>query len=234
MFSDWTKDISQSIIKEKKKRKGMVREMKNSIREALVKSLPIFFSYICVAFGYGLLMQKAGFAWYYALFTSFIIYTCAFQFVLIFYSLTFLQDFKAMGKAKWYMIHTMTDETYAVNCTLSPEDPNRRQVMFFVALFSRIYWMAGAILGGLFGQLLGQIPDGIDFCMTALFVIIFIDQWEKTKNHVPALIGLGTGIICLLFFGKSNFILPALIIASGILLLWQRKEKNEVHDEKSY
>ena len=78
------------------------------------------------------------------------------------------------------------------------------------------------------------IPDGIDFCMTALFVIIFIDQWEKTKNHVPALIGLGTGIICLLFFGKSNFILPALIIASGILLLWQRKEKNEVHDEKSY
>ena len=121
------------------------------------------------------------------------------------------------------MIHTMTDETYAVNCTLSPEDPNRRQVIFFVALFSRIYWMAGTILGGLFGQLLGQIPDGIDFCMTALFVIIFIDQWEKTKNHVPALIGLGTGIICLLFFGKSNFILPALIIASGILLLCQRK-----------
>ena len=143
-----------------------------------------------------------------------------------FYSLTFLQDFKAMGTAKWYMIHTMTDETYAVNCTLSPEDPNRRQVMFFVALFSRIYGMAGTILGGLVGQLLGQIPDGIDFCMTALFVIIFIDQWEKTRNHVPALIGLGTGIICLLFFGKSNFILPALIIASGILLLWQRKEKN--------
>lgn len=258
MLSDWTKDISQSIIKEKKKRKGMVREMKNSIREALVKSLPIFFSYICVAFGYGLLMQKSGFAWYYALFTSFIIYTGAFQFVLItflksgasivtialtaflmnsrqsFYSLTFLQDFKAMGTAKWYMIHTMTDETYAVNCTLSPEVTNRRQVMFFVALFSRIYWMAGTILGGLFGQLLGQIPDGIDFCMTALFVIIFMDQWEKAKSHIPALIGLGTGIICLLFFGKSNFILLALIIASGILLLWQRKEKKEVHDEKTY
>ena len=75
---------------------------------------------------------------------------------------------------------------------------------------------------------------GIDFCMTALSIIIFMDQWEKAKSHIPALIGLGTGIICLLFFGKSNFILLALIIASGILLLWQRKEKNEVHYEKSY
>lgn len=240
----------------------MKNSMKNSIREALVKSLPIFFSYICVAFGYGLLMQKAGYAWYYALFTSLTVYTGAFQFVLItflssgasivtialtallmnsrqsFYSLTFLEDFKKMGKAKWYMIHTMTDETYAVNCTLSPEDPNRKQVMFFVALFSRIYWMVGTVLGSILGQLFGQIPDGIDFCMTALFVIIFIDQWEHAKSHAPALIGLGTGVICLLLFGKSNFILPALIIASGILLLWQRKEtkeaKEEVRNERSH
>ena len=106
-----------------------------------------------------------------------------------FYSLTFLQDFKAIGTAKWYMIHTMTDETYAVNCTLSPEDPNRRQVMFFVALFSRIYWMAGTILGGGFGQLLGQIPDGIDFCMTALFVIKILGKnpgacpWDEAKKY---------------------------------------------------
>ena len=219
--------------------------MKNSIREALVKSLPIFFSYICVAFGYGLLMQKAGFAWYYALFTSFIIYTGAFQFVLItflksgasivtialtaflmnsrqsFYSLTFLKDFKAMGKAKWYMIHTMTDETYAVNCTLSPEVTNRRQVMLFVALFSRIYWMAGTILGGLFGQLLGQIPDGIDFCMTALFIIIFMDQLEKNKDHFPAVVGIVIAIICSIVFGSQNFMFPSLIISSMILLVKQ-------------
>lgn len=232
--------------------------VKSVTKQAFMKSIPIMCSYVFVSMAYGMMMENAGFAWYYSLLTSLIVYTGAFQFVLItflssgasivtiavtallmnsrqsFYSLSFLETFRKMGRKKLYMIHTMTDETYAVNCTLSPEDPNRRQVMFFVALFSRIYWMAGTILGGLFGQLLGQIPDGIDFCMTALFVIIFIDQWEKTKNHVPALIGLGTGIICLLFFGKSNFILPALIIASGILLLWQRKEKNEVHDEKSY
>lgn len=232
--------------------------VKSVTKQAFMKSIPIMCSYVFVSMAYGMMMENAGFAWYYSLLTSLTVYTGAFQFVLItflssgasivtiavtallmnsrqsFYSLSFLETFRKMGRKKLYMIHTMTDETYAVNCTLSSEDPNRRQVMFFVALFSRIYWMAGTILGGLFGQLLGQIPDGIDFCMTALFVIIFIDQWEKTRNHVPALIGLGTGIICLLFFGKSNFILPALIIASGILLLWQRKEKKEVHDEKTY
>ena len=246
--------------------------MKKSIKEALVKSLPIFFSYICVAFGYGLLMQKAGFAWYYALFTSLTVYTGAFQFVLItflssgasivtialtallmnsrqsFYSLTFLEDFKSMGKAKWYMIQTMTDETYAVNCTLPKKTPNQddpnqgnfnqddqecHRVMFFVALFSRIYWMVGTVLGSILGQLFGQIPDGIDFCMTALFVIIFIDQWEHAKSHVPALIGLGTGIVCLLIFGKSSFILPALVIASGLLALWQQKSNKEASNERT-
>ena len=96
-----------------------------------------------------------------------------------FYSLTFLQDFKAMGTAKWYMIHTMTDETYAVNCTLSPEDPNRRQVSFFVACFLEFTGWQEQYLGGLFGQLLGQIPDGIDFCMTALFVIILLINGKR-------------------------------------------------------
>lgn len=229
--------------------KGLFKD--ESIKEAFVRSLPIFFSYVCVAFGYGLLMQRAGFAWYYSLFASMTIYTGAFQFVLItflssgasiatiamtallmnsrqsFYSLTFLEDFKSMGRAKWYMVQTMTDETYAVNCALSKDQPNRRRIMLFVALFSRIYWMLGAVAGGVLGQLLGGIPDEIEFCMTALFTIIFIDQWEKAKSHVPALIGLGVGLSSLLVFGKSSFMLPALVIASGLLAVWQRGENSK-------
>ena len=84
--------------------------------------------------------------------------------------------------------------------------------MFLVALFSRCYWMVGSILGGILGQIIPFDLTGIDFCMTALFLIIFIDQWEKAKKHTPALTGLGIGVICLLIFGENHFMLPALLI----------------------
>lgn len=169
-------------------------------------------SYLFVAMAYGMMMQEAGFAWYDSLLASLTIYTGAFQFVLItflssgasvltiavtallmnsrqaFYSLSFVDEFKKMGRKMPYMIHTMTDETYAVNCTLTEQGEERRGIMFFVALFSRCYWMIGAVAGGVLGSLIPFELEGIDFCMTALFVIIFIDQWEKAKDHFPALI----------------------------------------------
>lgn len=200
-------------------------------------------SYLFVSMAYGLMMQEAGFGWYYSLLISLTVYTGAFQFVLItflstgasvitiavtallmnsrqtFYSLTFLEEFRSMGKKLPYMIHTMTDETYAVNCSLEPDEPSRREVMFWVAFFSRCYWMIGAVLGGILGQVIPFGLEGIDFCMTALFVIIFIDQWEKSKNHKPAILGLLLSIVCLVIFGEKQFMLAALVGISGILLL---------------
>jgi hypothetical protein len=164
------------------------------------------------------------------------------------------------------MIHTMTDETYAVNCSMLqmqegalrcggageetgtietaggniPADPcengrlpaagvevgsQRYGIMFLVALFSRCYWMTGAVIGGVLGQLIPFELEGIDFCMTALFVIIFIDQWEKGDRHFPALLGIGIAVLCLLLFGADRFMLPALLLVSGILLIKnERKE----------
>ena len=195
-------------------------------------------------------MENAGFDWYYSLFVSLTVYTGAFQFVLItflsggasivtialtallmnsrqtFYSLTFLKDFQKMGRRKLYMIHTMTDETYAVNCTLDLPEKEKEDTMFLVAFFSRCYWMAGAVLGGVIGQLLPFDMEGIDFCMTALFVIIFIDQWEKTRKHIPAMTGLGIGILCLVIFGQKSFMLPALLITSGILVITEKGGKS--------
>ena len=218
-------------------------------KNAFLKSIPIMCSYIFVSMAYGIMMENAGFAWYYSLFVSLTVYTGAFQFVLItflsggasivtialtallmnsrqtFYSLTFLKDFQKMGRRKLYMIHTMTDETYAVNCTLDLPEKEKEDTMFLVAFFSRCYWMAGAVLGGVLGQLIPFDMEGIDFCMTALFVIIFIDQWEKTRKHIPAVTGLGIGILCLVIFGQKSFMLPALLITSGILVIMEKGGK---------
>lgn len=224
--------------------------MENVKKIAFVKSIPILCSYFFVSIAYGIMMQNSGFSWFYSLLISMTVYTGAFQFVLItflssgaslitvvltalfmnsrqtFYSLSFVKDFKNMGKRMLYMIHTMTDETYAVNCTLNMPEKEKQDTMFYVALFSRFYWMIGTVLGSVAGQLIPFELEGIDFCMTALFVIIFIDQWEKTKNHKPALIGIVISIICLILFGKQNFMMITFILISGILMVISSKERS--------
>ena len=224
---------------------------KETWKLAFVKSLPIMCSYFFLGAAYGIMMEETGFPWYVALLLSMTVYTGAFQFVLItflstgaslltiaitallmnsrqsFYSLTFLNDFKQMGKRKLYMIHSLTDETYAVNCTLELPRKEKEDTMFGVALLSHCYWMAATVAGAVLGQLIPFEMEGIDFCMTALFVIIFMDQWKKASSHIPALAGLTCGIVCLLIFGQSSFILPALLLVSGILFFAGRKEAAE-------
>ena len=224
---------------------------KKTWKLAFVKSLPIMCSYFFLGVAYGIMMEETGFPWYVALLLSMTVYTGAFQFVLItflstgaslltiaitallmnsrqsFYSLTFLNDFKRMGKRKLYMIHSLTDETYAVNCTLELPRKEKEDTMFGVALLSHCYWMAATVAGAVLGQLIPFELEGIDFCMTALFVIIFMDQWKKASSHIPALAGLTCGIVCLLIFGQSSFILPALLLVSGILFFVGRKEAAE-------
>lgn len=240
---------------------------------AFTKSIPVMCSYIFLSIAYGLMMQNAGLGWFYSLFASAFVYTGAFQFVLItflstgasvatvlltallmnsrqiFYAITFLPEFKKTGKRLPYMIHSLTDESFAVNCTLTLTGKEKRDTMFILALLCQSYWIIGSVIGSVLGQLIPFDLEGIDFCMTALFLIIFTDQWEKaqaaTKEkqenqssqkenkkqllaasldaHFPALLGLLLGLVCLFLFGSGRFMLPALLITSGILLLWQQR-----------
>jgi len=227
------------------------------MKTAFMKSFPVMCSYLFVSTAYGLMMSEAGFPWYISLIISLTIYTGAFQFVLItflgsntpvitilltaflmnarqsFYSLTFVSEFKAYAKEKMgfgkllYMIHTMTDETYAVNCTLQMENAQKRPVMLRVAFLSRFWWMCGTVLGGIAGQIIPFHLEGIDFCMTALFITIFLDQWQKTESHISALTGLSAAFFGLLFFGKNNFILPALVITSFLLIMMKNMKRKK-------
>ena len=234
-----------------KRERESVKLRKEILKNAFIKSIPIMFSYLFVSMAYGIMMEEAGFKWYYSLFISMTVYTGAFQFLLItflssgasiltialmaflmnsrpvFYSLTFVDEFREMGKKMLYMIHTMTDETYAVNLTLDSKGKEKEDTMFLIALLSRCYWMIGAVTGGILGQVIPFDLKGIDFCMTALFIIIFIDQWEKADNHLPALAGLAVALICLITIGERNFILSSLLIISGMLLVVRKRRNGE-------
>lgn len=234
-----------------KRERESVKLRKEIPKNAFIKSIPIMFSYLFVSMAYGIMMEEAGFKWYYSLFISMTVYTGAFQFLLItflssgasiltialmaflmnsrqvFYSLTFVDEFREMGKKMLYMIHTMTDETYAVNLTLDSKGKEKEDTMFLIALLSRCYWMIGAVTGGILGQVIPFDLKGIDFCMTALFIIIFIDQWEKADNHLPALAGLAVALICLITIGERNFILSSLLIISGMLLVVRKRRSGE-------
>ena len=91
-----------------------------------------------------------------------------------------------------------------------PDDVDRGWFMFFVNLLNQIYWVAAATAGALLGYVIHFDTTGIEFVMIALFVVMFLNQWEETKDHRPALVGLICSVICLLVFGGSNFIVPAM------------------------
>lgn len=234
--------------------KAQIKQKVNNtiIREAFVRSIPITGSYLFVGMAYGIMMQEAGFDWFWSALTSVAVYTGAFQFVLVtflsggaslitigitalfmnsrqfFYGLTFVEDFRKMGKRFPYMVNTLTDETYAVNCSMlepqgTGDDEHRRNVMFYVALFSKSSWVLASILGGVLGQLIPFELKGIDFCMTALFITIFIDQWRSYRTHLPAILGAGCGLCMLLLVGPDRFMLPSLILVSGLLLLFEKR-----------
>lgn len=223
-----------------------------------MKSLPVMFGYIFLGIAFGVLMQQAGFPVWMSLLISLIAYAGSMQFVLvtllssgasvlltaamtllinsrhIFYGLSFVEKFKTMGRRYFYMIFSLTDETYSVLCSVRPEDKtDKKQAMFLIALFDQAYWVAGSVIGAAVGGILPFDTTGIDFSMTALFVVIFLEQWLDAKTHIPAVVGLVSGISFLLLLGPDNFILPSLIVTVTILLLCRRKIEGKLEGEKN-
>lgn len=218
-----------------------------SFRFAFVKALPVLFSYLFLSIAFGMMMEQAGFSWLWSGFSSVVIYSGAYQYAMvpflaagaslatvtltalfmssrhIFYGLSFVEKFRRMGKYYPFMIFSLTDETYSLYCTLiCPEGVHEPTVMFFMGLLNWLYWILGSVIGGLLGRAIPMELEGIDFCMTALFVTIFVDQWKGAKSRMPALLGLGVSAVCLLALGADAFLLPALMITVGLLLLFRK------------
>lgn len=127
----------------------------------------------------------------------------------------------------------MCDESFSINYTADiPEDVDKGWFMFFVTFLNHMYWFTGATIGGIFGSLIQFNTEGLDFVMTAMFVVIFINQWMKEEKHTSALIGLISALSCLILFGAENFMIPAMILILVLLMLMRKlteKEKCEVN-----
>ncbi|MCI5574316.1 MAG: AzlC family ABC transporter permease [Clostridiales bacterium] len=210
---------------------------RKAFKAALPYTMPICIGFIVLGMSYGFLMRSKGFPLIYPMLMSLFIFAGSMEFVTvnlllsdfnplhvffltlmvnarhIFYGISMLDKYKNCGWKKPYLIFGMCDETFTVNCAVTPpEDVDKGWFMFFVTLLNQIYWVSGATLGALLGYIIHFDASGIEFVMTALFVVMFINQWEETKEHTPALMGLGCSLLCLVIFGSSNFIIPAMIL----------------------
>lgn len=221
-----------------------------------IKSLPVMFGYIVLGIALGILMNQAGYNAFWPFLCSLVIYTGAFQFVIVpflataaplptilatclamssrqlFYGVSFIEKFKSMGRRYLYMVFSLTDETYGLFTTITyPDDVDEDNAMFSIAFLCHAYWITGSVLGAVIGMLLPFSLDGIDFSMTAMFVTLFIDQWRKNKsNKVPAITGLISSLGFLIILGPEKFLLPSLVLTTGLLILLGRKEAKEDDD----
>ena len=144
----------------------------------------------------------------------------------LFYGLSMLARFRGTGRKRPYLIFGMCDETFSINYAAEPPaGVDRGWFMFFVTVLNQLYWVAGCTLGGVFGALLDVQTEGLSFAMTALFVVIFLDQWLKEKNHAMAVAGIALSALMLLVFGPDNFIIPAMLaILAAATVLRERLE----------
>lgn len=217
-----------------------IKILKKAFLYAFPYTIPIFAGFWFLGMTYGIYMNVSGFSFWYPMIMSLTIFAGSIEFVAVnmllgafnplqalamtlminarhlFYGISMLDRFRGIGWKKIYLIFGMCDETFSINYTADiPPEVDKGWFMFFITLLNYFYWFIGATLGGIFGGLIHFSTEGLDFVVTAMFVVIFLEQWRKEKNHTSALADLGISLLCVAAFGAENFILPAM---AGILL----------------
>lgn len=225
-----------------------------AFRVAFPHTIPIFAGFLFLGIAYGMYMQSLGFNAIYPILMSLLIFAGSMEFLAanlllmsfnplnallltltvnarhLFYGISMLEKYKGTGRKKLYLIFGMCDESFSINYSANiPKDVDKGWFMTFVTLLNHSYWVLGSALGGLFGSLIHFNTEGLEFVMTALFVVIFIEQWLKEKKHLVALIGLTASIISLVIFGGSGFIIPAMVaILASVTIIRKVSEYKEV------
>lgn len=230
---------------------------KSALKAAFPLTIPVMAGYLVLGFGFGIYLQSNGYHFGWALLMSLTIYAGSMQYVAVslltggaslitaavmtlminarhlFYGISMLDKYKNTGRKKGFLIFQLTDETYALVCSAkTPEGVEKSWFYFFISMLNQLYWVTGSVLGAALGAAIPFNTAGIDFAMTALFVVIFIEQWLTSRQHLSALIGLAASLVCLLVFGPGQFVIPSMIAIMAVLALFRKplESSGEYHD----
>ena len=231
-----------------------------ALKEAFPYTIPVFTGFTFLGIAFGILMNSKGYGVIWSILMSLLVFAGSAQYVAItflitifnpfnalimtlminarhlFYGISLLDKYKSTGKFKPYLIFGLCDETFSIVCsTQPPENVDKNWFYFFITLLNHTYWVLGSALGGLLGSVVAFNTKGLDFVLTALFVVIFVDQWKNHKDHKPAIIGIVSSIICLLVFGQNVFIIPAMITIIVVLTLIRKsytKEEKQLEEKE--
>ena len=217
-----------------------------AFKAAFPNTIPILAGFTFLGMAYGIYMNAMGFSFLYPMLMSLTILAGSIEFVTVglllepltpeaffmaltinarhlFYGISMLEKYRVPGIKRFYLIFGMCDESFSVNYMADiPEDVDRGWFQFFVTALNHSYWVLGATLGGLLGQVIEFNTKGLEFIMTALFIVLFLNQWMKEESHHSSLIGLTISAICLILFGSDGFIIPAMVLILLILPLFRK------------
>ena len=225
----------------------MSKKKIKALKAAFPHTIPIMTGFLFLGMTYGIYMNVSGVGFWYPMLMSMTIFAGSMEFVTVsmllggfhplealtltlminarhlFYGISMLDKYKGTGFKKLYLIFGMCDESFSINYTAKiPEDVDKGWFMMWVTVLNQFYWVLGSTLGGIFGSLLKFNTEGLSFVMTALFVVIFLEQWMKEKNHTSAIVGILLSVLCLVIFGKDSFIIPAMICILVVMTLLRK------------
>ena len=225
----------------------MSKKKLKALKAAFPHTIPIMTGFLFLGMTYGIYMNVSGFSFWYPMLMSMTIFAGSMEFITVnmllgafhplqalsmtlminarhlFYGISMLDKYKGTGLKKLYLIFGMCDESFSINYTAEiPVDVDKGWLMMWVTVLNQFYWVLGSTLGGIFGSFIHFNTEGLDFVMTALFVVIFLEQWMKEKNHTNAIVGLVISVLCLILFGKDDFIIPAMLGILGVLTLLRK------------
>ena len=225
----------------------MHSKQSSALRAAFPLTLPVMAGYLVLGMGFGILLQSKGYHFGWAILMSLTIYAGSMQYVAVdllsggatlvatalmtlmvnarhlFYGISMLDKYRTLGRKRWMMIFELTDETYSIVCSHEPpEGVDRGRFFLAISMLDQSYWVVDCTIGAILGAVVPIDFTGVDFAMTALFLVIVTEQWLTNKNHLPALVGIGASVVCLVLFGADNFIIPAMIVITLALSLLRR------------